>query len=129
MCHSFLLWSSASFHPYICSLCCPFCRVAAANAFLKFGDSSRKSLYTLTETEHAHCIASKILSPSAVEEITNIIIDFSLQATATPPVLTNTVKTSSKFIHHSSMSVPTGLGLYGRSYPSLHDLTSPLLVG
>jgi hypothetical protein len=101
-------------------------RVTAANAFLQFGDPSRKSLYTLAETEHSHSITSEMLSPSAVDEVSQVVNGFVKHAKSPKA-------TSHKKRHHrpllfqrSSMSVPARLGLYGRRFPSLQDLTRPL---
>lgn len=109
-------------------------RCRAANVFLRFGDASRKSLYAITETEHPHCVASLMLSPSALGEVSKVTITFVQQATKTLGT-TNRTKTTSTTIHSpilwgqpsSSRSVPTGLGLYGRSFSSLQDLTRPFL--
>ena len=96
-------------------------RVTGTNNFLKMGDSSRKSLYCCSTTEHMHCIASEMLSPSGVDEVSRTIIQFVQQSldegvSIIPPTL----------IQARQTSVSSGLGTYGRSFPSFGELGRPV---
>ena len=93
-------------------------RVKATNAFLQLGPSPRKMLYCISTTEHPHTIASKISSPKSYHEIAQIIIGFLEDAFSSP--------TKASIPLSRAASVPIGLGAYGRSFPSLSDLTRPL---
>ena len=93
-------------------------RVKATNAFLQLGPSPRKMLYCISTTEHPHTIASKISSPKSYQEIAQIIIGFLEDAFSSPTKASNPLSRAA--------SVPIGLGAYGRSFPSLSDLTRPL---
>lgn len=99
-------------------------RVKAINAFLRFGETS-KALHCITKAEHPHVIASEILSPSTVDEISDAAILFvkthivpskyyvGTQDIAPPSIMSGRIR-----------SMPSGMGSFA-SYSSLKDLKRP----
>ena len=103
-------------------------RVKATNAFLRFGEVP-KALYCVTNSEHPHVIASDILSPSSVDEIsdaailfleTHIIRKKTQPALVEDKLLQTTMLTERK----RTGSVQKGMGSFA-SFSSLKDLTKP----
>lgn len=84
-------------------------RVKAINIFLQFGDTP-KALHCITDAEHPHVVASELLSPSAIHEITAVTLAF-LEAHLK---IISGVRTRIRSKY--------GLGSFSRSYTSMKDL-------
>ena len=96
-------------------------RVKATNIFLQFGEAP-KTLCCITDADHAHVIASELLSPSTVSEIVNTTLVF-LRSHLDHESGQLRVK-SGKRGRTSSFS--RGLGSFSRSYTSMKDLAEAI---
>ena len=104
-------------------------RVKATNAFLRFGEVP-KALHCVTNSEHPHVIASDILSPSSVEEISDTAVLFVkththvVRENVRPALVEDKLPETTHKERKRTGSVPTGMGSFA-SFSSLKDLTKP----
>lgn len=103
-------------------------RVKATNAFLRLGEVP-KVLHCVTNSEHPHVIASGMLSPSTVDEISdavNLFLKTHIARERSRPALVKDMLPTPTTLLKSgkTRSVPTGMGSFA-SFSSLKDLTRP----
>ena len=102
-------------------------RVKATNAFLRFGEVP-KVLHCVTNSEHPHVIASDILSPSSVDEISDASVLFLkthvVRENVRPALLEDELPATTQKERNRTGSMPTGMGSFA-SFSSLKDLTRP----
>ena len=102
-------------------------RVKATNAFLRFGEVP-KALHCVTNSEHPHVIASDILSPSSVDEISDAAVLFLkthiVRENVRSGLVEDKLSETTHIERNRAGSVQKGMGSFA-SYSSLKDLTKP----
>ena len=102
-------------------------RVKATNAFLRFGEVP-KALHCVTNSEHPHVIASDILSPSSVDEISDAAVLFLkthiVRENVRSGLVEDKLSETTHIERNRAGSIQKGMGSFA-SYSSLKDLTKP----